>query len=45
MLVLRRLKDWTFEALEREVRAGNIAIATSAESAPSACPTRRPWSV
>ncbi len=42
MMLLKHVRNWSFEVLSREVRA-NLVIETSLASARKKFPTRRPW--
>src|SRR5881628_3047022 len=42
LLLLKHIRDWSYDILEREVRA-NLAYATSRGSAWARCPMRRHW--
>src|SRR5262249_9794587 len=42
MLILKHVRNWSYETLEREVRA-NVVYRASAESGWRRCPMRRRW--
>ena len=42
LLILKHVRNWSYETLERKVRA-NLCIATSPGSAAPRCPTPRRW--